>query len=125
MNLAADVFLEAALSITSWEKERSSTAIGIRFAALFGAQPLLCSLVWRRIYEAKQGSMPRASPKHLLWALMFLKTYETEAVISSIVEADEKTVRKWVWFFVRAIADLDVEVVSTAGDILTRLSSSC
>lgn len=116
MNLAADVFLEAALSIIGWAKERSSAAIGIRFAAFFGAHPLLCSLVWRRIYQAKQGSMPRAAPKHLLWALMFLKTYETEEVFSSKLEADEKTVRKWVWFFVHAIADLDVDVVSIAGD---------
>jgi hypothetical protein len=81
MNLSADAFLEAGLSIIGWKKERSSAAIGIRFAALFGVNPLLCSLVWRRIYRARHGTMPRATPKHLLWALMFLKTYETEALL--------------------------------------------
>lgn len=56
----------------------------------------------------------QGSPKiaHLLWALMFLKIYSKETVTSRLAGGvDEKTYRKWVWIFVTAIADLEVDVV--------------
>lgn len=49
---------------------------------------------------------------HLLWTLLFLKTYGKESIMSTIVEADEKTVRKWVWHIAELIADMDNDVVS-------------
>ena len=54
----------------------------------------------------------RTSPMHLLWTLLFLKTYGKESIMSTIVEADEKTVRKWVWHIAELIADMDNDVVS-------------
>ena len=48
-----------------------------------------------------------ASPKHLLWALMFLKQYNTQSFTASIVDVDEKTYRKWVWKVIKKIADID------------------
>ena len=58
-----------------------------------------------------------AKPIHLLWALMFLKIYSTERVSRTIVGSSrnptmEKTMRKWVRLFVRAISFLESEVVS-------------
>lgn len=50
----------------------------------------------------------------MLWALMFLKTYAKESVLSGMAgSVDEKTFRKWVWLFVCAIASLESNVVST------------
>jgi hypothetical protein len=70
--------------------------------------------LWKRILQKNRGSMPRgASPKHLLWALHFLKDYGMEAVLTTFLMADEKTIRKWVWYMVEAIASMDDDVVST------------
>jgi hypothetical protein len=56
----------------------------------------------------KQGAMPaKAAPKHLLWALFFLKVYTTENVAAVIMCCDEKTIRLWSWVMVGAIAGLD------------------
>ena len=55
----------------------------------------------------------KGRPKHLLWALYFLKVYPKQGQGCSVVGAvDPKTFRKWVWAFIGAIADLVDEVVS-------------
>ncbi len=55
------------------------------------------------------GEKPKdARPKHLLWALLFLKVYATESINSLICGADEKTCRKWSWTFVRLQSQLEV-----------------
>lgn len=80
-----------------------------RFRALFGATPEVCENLWSWI----GGDLPkRASPKHLLWALMFLKIYASEHVHRLIAGADEKTFRKWSWDFVHHIANLPVVIYS-------------
>ena len=51
--------------------------------------------------------------KHLLWALFFLKVYETEENSANAVgKVDEKTYREWSWRFVEAISYLECDVVS-------------
>jgi hypothetical protein len=58
--------------------------------------------------------MPKcARPKHLLWALLLLKVYGTETLLSSFVGGvTEKTYRKWAWCFIDGIAKLESAVVS-------------
>jgi len=100
-----------------------------RWMALFGTTHVVCAIIWRKIdpmntfqevadgkeYGPKTHSC--AKPIHLLWALMFLKVYGTERVSRTIVGSSttptrEKTMRKWVRLFVRAISFLESEVVS-------------
>ena len=73
--------------------------------------------MWIRINPTV--SMPRGvKPVHLLWALMFLKLYCSESVLCTLASegdaVDEKTLRKWVWLFLPAIADIASDVVSSA-----------
>lgn len=78
-----------------------------RFTSLFGTSPAMCSLMWGMLLE----DLPEGGkPKHLLWALIFLKTYGTEHVMRACIGADEKISRKWIWQFVEAIANLDVVI---------------
>ena len=50
---------------------------------------------------------------HLLWTLCFLKVYPTETPLSSLCGgADPKTIRKWVWLFIGALASLEGCLVS-------------
>ena len=85
-----------------------------------------------RVWKAHFGVCPRAS--HEMWqlisdqyshdhpqglnlidyfmALFFLKTYPTFDVLAAWVKKDEKTVRKWVWRYVRMMAFLSPMLVS-------------
>lgn len=54
----------------------------------------------------------KTKPKHILWALLFLKTYATEDRLSRQVQVDRKTFRKWLWPTIKSIADLHLSVVS-------------
>ncbi len=73
-------------------------------------------MVWDVLGEG--GLRPKKSkPKHLLWALYFLKVYPREgpgcsAVGGSKSAIDPKTMRKWVWLFFEHIAELADHVVS-------------
>ena len=53
-----------------------------------------------------------AHPKHLLWGLMWLKIYSTEAVMAGMAKCDEKMFEKWSWKFVVAVSLLKEKVVS-------------
>ena len=78
------------------------------FRALFGICPDVVADLWR------QAQFPsKAEPKHLLWALMFLKTYATEPMLCAIAGTTRKTFRKWSWPVVTAIASISFDVVST------------
>jgi hypothetical protein len=72
--------------------------------------------VWSMLGEG--GLRPKNSkPKHLLWALYFLKVYPREGPGYSTVGGskgaiDPKTMQKWVWFFLERIAELADNVVS-------------
>lgn len=82
-----------------------SEAAGLRkFRAFFGISPKLCEIIWCQIEDKPFGS----KPKHLLWSMLFLKTYSTESINAAIVKADEKTYRSWVWRFVALLAGLSV-----------------
>lgn len=53
--------------------------------------------------------MPQTTrPIHLLWGLLFLKVYGSEKTHLTIARVDAKTFRKWSWYFVRLLADLDL-----------------
>lgn len=76
-----------------------------RFRALFGVSPACAGAVWGML----QGRiMQGALPLHLLWGLHFLKHYSLEAVNALVWRCDEKTHRKWSWYFVHCIAHLPI-----------------
>jgi len=78
-----------------------------RYREFFGCTPFLCSLLWEMLLD--QGLIVVGThPIHLLWALLFLKQYNTEAVNAGICYCDEKTYRNWIWAFVDAISELNL-----------------
>ena len=81
-----------------------------RFLALFGVTPHVCSMIWN--YLIKFLLLPKSAyPYHLLYSLMWMKTYKTESVLSSIARVGEKTFRNWCWDFIYAISLLEEYVV--------------
>lgn len=69
------------------------------FRAMFGIGTVVCANLWRAC--AWHG---KVKPIHLLWGLMFLKTYATQAVLVAIAGCTKKTFRKWTWKVVKSMA---------------------
>jgi hypothetical protein len=86
------------------------------FREFFGAPIHVVEKVWELI--KRESLLPEGGrPKHLLWALHFMKVYPKQSPGCSTVGAsagavDPKTHRKWVWAFIDAVANLDDVVVS-------------
>ena len=79
------------------------------FRALFGCSPVCCSVVW-----VKCGFSKNVEPKHLLWALMFLRTYDNElTLVTTAKETCRKFFRATIWPIIKKIAELRKKVVST------------
>lgn len=86
------------------KKPVSASSVWIRrFRCFFGVTPLIAAEIWVRL------NVPSHSfPKHLLFALLFLKRYDAEHVNASVCDVDEQTFRKWCWFYVEQMASLKV-----------------
>jgi hypothetical protein len=78
-------------------KKATSREFSKQFLRFFNTSPKICG----------------HSPKHLLWALLFLRSYLKEDILERLIGSSKKTVRKWVWLFVEAIADMKDYVVRT------------
>jgi len=82
------------------------------------ATPEVVADVWSRLgIDRDDPDVPEdksAEPKHLLWALLFLKTNLDDHNLSSKCEAvSEPTYRKWKWIFIGKISYLETEIVSS------------
>lgn len=85
-----------------------------KFREFFGCGPLVAAKLWTGITTIELSTIidDGGTIQHMLWALFLMKKYNSEAVMARICGADAKTIRKWVWPFIGAIADLDGTVVS-------------
>ena len=88
------------------------------FRETFGTSLLIVRKLWSMLWE--EDVLPEGGrPKHLLWALHFLKVYPLQAPGCAAVGASgggavhPKTHRKWVWALIDAIAELVDELVSS------------
>ena len=70
-----------------------------RFLALFGVSPTVCAVTWNYIAELVPD---KASPAHLLWALIIMKVYSTEQAHARICSVEKKILSVMVMDFRRA-----------------------
>jgi len=86
------------------------------FREFFGTNVLVVEKVWELL--ERDSLLPEGGcPKHLLWALHFMKVYPKQSPGCSAVEAsasavDLKTHHKWVWMFIDTVTNLADVVVS-------------
>lgn len=107
MNVTSHTFVLLGNRYTSSSLTRSAQVALRRFKSHFGVTPTVCSIIWGKIkYDLPHGG----EPKHLLWALLFLKQYSDENARRSILKSDEKTIRKWTWKFVEVLSNMDVVI---------------
>ena len=73
---------------------------------------VFCSKLWRLAGTYVGLKKNGTRPKHMLWALHFLKTYDIEVRIAKSYYVTRKTFRKWLWPTVREIARARHTIVS-------------
>ena len=106
LKLGMCLFSEAAQS------DRSYVTQNQHFKVICGVHPTVCMIVWG---ELKWSMLVKdaCKPKHLLWALIFLKTYATESSLVVAIGVDEKTLQKWIFIIIYAISDLEDDWVGS------------
>ena len=104
-------FVEMRKELMSRRKKVAAKTEMSRFRSMFGCGPSICAKLWIRISLAMEIANG-GKPHHLLWALMFLKLYCAESVLASLAgRVHEQTFRKWSWYFVDAIANLQYSII--------------
>ena len=88
-----------------------------RWKSWFGVTPEIAAEVWCLLKVDWTNNLTSPNPEHLLWALSLLKTYKREAEHASEFRVDEKTFRKWAFFYLEGIARLASKVVSALNSI--------
>lgn len=102
--ITSGTFLSIGSRYTKTKPKENENTRQRRFKSFFGVTPHVCLLVWNKIQlDAPSG----AEPKHLLWCLNFLKEYPVEHTRKALLNANEKTIRKWTWIFVKLVADIN------------------
>jgi hypothetical protein len=125
MSVTAETFLDLGQEITNRRKRVAAKTMISRFRATFGTSPKICALLWGMV-ESRTVLPNGAKPVHLLWALAFLKLYCAEAVLAALVGGvDEKTFRKWAWYFVEQISDLQYTVICWANRFQGDVGNLC
>lgn len=83
-----------------------------RMRAWVGCSATVVAKAWHLLCEGEP--LPRGATKErFLWALMLLKSYDTEENNASRVGGvDEGTFRSWSWWFIDELSYLEDEVVS-------------
>lgn len=78
-----------------------------RFRGAFGCGPADVFICWSMLNVLNEGPTGGA-PIHLLWTLLFLKTYDTVVNLAARCKVDKNTFTKWVNLFLARLGDLDL-----------------
>ena len=103
-----------AQEVLRWPTNRKWTSEDkdMRFKSIFGVSSRVTAKLWNRIMRSCETDRT-AEPKHLLWALAFLKNHSPCEILCCIVGwPNSKTFSKWAWYFVGKIAELKDELIS-------------
>jgi hypothetical protein len=106
-------FLRLGLFVVGRKVLKSDKLARDRFQSSFGTQPVVVADLWHRLMDCgRRRNRHKCRPKHLLWALMFLKSYGKEMDMAARATCDEKTWRKWIWIVLSGINTMKCDVVS-------------
>ena len=86
-----------------------------QFHALYGIILNPCVILWAMLVS--YSCLDKLKRLLLLWTFCFMKVYLTESVLACHLEADEKTIQKWVSYIIVALSDLEGDVVSLASSL--------
>lgn len=91
------------LSICNRAHGYSRCANILHFSRFYVCYLVIFSLLWDSIVEVQSKE---AHPKHSIWSLIFLRHYCADSMLSALVKADSKTIRKWVRVVIIYISEM-------------------
>jgi hypothetical protein len=112
--LTADEMLRKGLILVGWEPQRQVTVREEkkldRFKSFYGSTPTVLAKIYEDlqttdIVDARINARKHSCDKFLMTAYFF-KIYPSEAMMAGTFKVDEKTARKWIWFFAEKIQAL-------------------
>jgi hypothetical protein len=112
--VSGDMMLAHGINIFRHNSHKQRKGDADKFNRLFGIKSTVTALVWNVIEHRGLVTDRNRCPKHLLWALLFMKNYQTESVATSMCKCDGKTFRKWVWLYVGYLSNLDMVSLSSS-----------
>jgi hypothetical protein len=87
---------------------RGAPALLRDFVTLFGASPKVCAAIWNLTLFDDDVKL-----QHLLWALLFLKTYQKETPLMVLAGCScRKTFRKYLWKVLSSLSKASRSFVS-------------
>lgn len=94
-------------------KEHAPREEDATFRAVFGCGPQVCLVLSNKLVAS--GLLPEGGTmQHMLWTLMYHKTYAKWKTMRKLTKTDPKTLRKWIGRFQSSITLLEPEVVSSS-----------
>jgi hypothetical protein len=111
--LTADEMMRIGLELCGFDWRRQNKACRAlnlrRFKAHFGSNPIVYAQIWEDLQTTmipKARIDGKACVDSFLMAILFLKLYPTEEALSGVFKICERSVRKWVWYYVSKIQAL-------------------
>ena len=92
-----------------------------RFRARFGVDPSSVLVLWsllERHGQLDDSHNQSDSLERLFWTLEFLKSYASEEIQADKFGVDIKTYRKWIWIYVKAIANIAHHLVRNTNETI-------
>ena len=83
--LTSDDFLQLGVDLLGL-RDRNGENLHI-YRRSFGVEPFYVAFVWQKLVEngsTERAGIRRAKPVHLLWTLLWLRTYNTLTTLSAI-----------------------------------------
>ena len=105
-------FFEEMMMKLSYKEASPSTNSAWRrrhVLSVFGVDWVDCSFMWHELLHPHNNpplTTLSIQPKHLLWAMSFLKTYNIEEVCGAWFGVSGRTFRKWGWKAISRLANL-------------------
>jgi hypothetical protein len=96
----------SSITTTNQKKVHNVQKMHRNFKSLFGCSPDLVAEIWYKIAPRGEESLKKgAEPRHLLWALLFMKVYANDDTLCSLVGGvDSKTFCFWTRYFIKMMS---------------------
>lgn len=133
MIISPNAFLELGSTLVAkgnaLKRHEGKKKLEQKFRGSFGVSSDVASQLWEYLFKFAAINKKKTMPKHMLWALLFMKSYATENILMQIVGCSEKTFRFWVWHVIASISGLYDYIVSClqtigCGVVFTHIANS-
>jgi hypothetical protein len=112
--LGSDIMKRSPPLLMPGKRATTAATFNDRWISHFNTEPEVCLQLWTMIRENPVDGLDEYDfqPKHVLWALLFLKLYNTYTVLSGMCDCHEDTYSDWTWRILKVIMYFEDEVVS-------------